>query len=394
MNHPNKATAAFIADNRERAKLDDRIQRVAFPVPFNDPRVRGYPSVRVQTYCNSSGVSIDYIHALPQEQDEDDELETGNDDHYDPDEPSIAKFIADRKRWLAEPAASMAKLADRIGEFPIPFNDPRVQKYITQSDIPTEYLDYAPHDQVRSGQDGIHSAKAWLLGWLVLAEMFYCHNTHYPPTFPGIVEIALVLLPQAERFASVVKSTVYAALKSHAYIIVPCLDSLKQIHQYFKKVRDAKLARNVNEKEVSRWWPQLRSGELQDSYFKDGSLYRYHVVPHAGTKPGVWIEVAPFDKPDFYSHLSPFAAVLNAFRSLCIWKEARIGSASRKSSPTLYAALREAQIPESDLFQFETMHNTRWKPSSGSSDMLQKYGFDSGLDFSGGDPSGGDAKGV
>lgn len=138
--------------------------------------------------------------------------------------------------------SSMAKLSNRVNAFPIAFHDERVQKYDTQLSAP---IDYVPQDDVneleiledersptsirhgvicednnsetkskklagsrgsrptltpskRNGR-GPDSARAWLLGWLVVAEMYYCHVTHLKPHFHLAVQIAHVLLPQAER---------------------------------------------------------------------------------------------------------------------------------------------------------------------------------------------------
>ena len=136
--------------------------------------------------------------------------------------------------------SSMAKLANRLTAFPIAFDDKQVKRYDTQLSAP---IDYVPQDQVdeletveddrpptsirqiRENKDletksnkssasrgsastttpsqrngrGFESAKAWLLGWLVVAEMLYCHITHLKPHFHLAVQIAHILLPQAER---------------------------------------------------------------------------------------------------------------------------------------------------------------------------------------------------
>lgn len=138
--------------------------------------------------------------------------------------------------------SSMAKLANRVSTFRIAFDDERVKKYDTQLSAPIDYVSKDEVDELEIIEDdrtptsilqkvvhddkgletkskkstrsrgsaptitpskrngrGPDSARAWLLGWLVVAEMFYCHITHLKPHFHLAVQIAHILVPQADR---------------------------------------------------------------------------------------------------------------------------------------------------------------------------------------------------
>lgn len=70
---------------------------------------------------------------------------------------------------------------------------------------------------------------------------------------------------------------------------------------------------------------------------EDGNIHRYYVVLHARADSSL-----PYRTSGFYSHISPFSALLNAFRTLSVWKT-RFESSSDSS---LYAALQAARVPE------------------------------------------------
>ncbi|KAE9394457.1 hypothetical protein BT96DRAFT_186309 [Gymnopus androsaceus JB14] len=217
------------------------------------------------------------------------------------------------------------------------------------------------------------------------------------------------LAPSASitAFISFLYKMLYMLRSIVTYSSSLCLDLSEKMARYFHAVHNAKLDKST-EAAASDWWHELRDGTLQEGSFKDGNIYRYHVVAHASTVDDVRLILSPFGTSDFYSHLSPFAALLNALRTLYVWTQSHESDAyPPQSDPTLYAALQKAQIPNrhqimeqmrsihtslmSSLVQIKaaTKYNRIWTPRrggggrSGGGDTLQKYGFDDGLDFGG-----------
>ncbi|KAJ3912257.1 hypothetical protein F5877DRAFT_84996 [Lentinula edodes] len=375
-----------------------------------------------------------------------------------------------------EQLLSMTDLANRINKFPIPFDHDTVQKQISQP------IDYALQHQVDELDDGelgrpavsvltsskrrdnldnqshksstsrasgpeltpskrqgrgAQSAKAWLLGWLIVAKMFRCHVTHHQPYCRLLIQLAHILVPNAEAsndsllllyefmlgmaprtlcihsrlFLMPLLVNIHAALDDHLLLIIPSLALLDNIHVYLEKVHEARRKRNTEKKVgANNLWNELRKGNVDGlSHFKDGNLYSYHVVLCANNAPALNTFFSPYQTSGFYSHISPFAALLNAFRTLYVWKERH-----SKPASTLYSALQYSEVPEPQMI-VETMHaistilmelRTRfisegsqrqspWKPRRGgggsSEEDFKKYGFDF-LDFGGnGDDDKGDA---
>ncbi|KAH7869152.1 hypothetical protein F5879DRAFT_986444 [Lentinula edodes] len=370
----------------------------------------------------------------------------------------------------------MTDLANRINKFPIPFDHDTVQKQISQP------IDYALQHQVDELDDGelgrpavsvltyskrrdnldnqshksstsrvsgpeltpskrqgrgAQSAKAWLLGWLIVAKMFRCHVTHHQPYCRPLIQLAHILVPNAEAsndsllllyefmlgmaprtlcihsrlFLMPLLVNIHAALDDHLLLIIPSLALLDNIQVYLEKVHEARRKRNTEKKVgANNLWNELRKGNVDGlSHFKDGNLYSYHVVLCANNAPALNTFFPPYQTSGFYSHISPFAALLNAFRTLYVWKERH-----SKPASTLYSALQYSEVPEPQMI-VDTMHaisitlmelRTRfisegsqrqspWKPRRGgggsSEEDFKKYGFDF-LDFGGnGDDDKGDA---
>ncbi|KAJ4491410.1 hypothetical protein C8J55DRAFT_556994 [Lentinula edodes] len=370
-----------------------------------------------------------------------------------------------------EQLLSMTDLANCINKFPIPFDHNTVQKQISQPiDYVLQHqvdglddgelgcpavsvltslkrrdnLDNQSHKSSTSRASGpeltpskrqgrgAQSAKAWLLSWLIVAKMFRCHVTHHQPYCRLLIQLAHILVPNAKAsndsllllyefmlgmaprtlcihsrlFLMPLLVNIHAALDDHLLLIILSLALLDNIHIYLEKVHEARCKRNTKKK-----WVQTTSGMNCEKgmWTKDGNLYFYHVVLCANNAPALNSFFSPYQTSGFYSHISPFAALINAFWTLYVWKE-------RHSKPalTLYSALQYSEVPEPQMI-VDTIHaisttlmelRTRfisessqrqspWKPRRGgggsSEEDFKKYGFDF-LDLGGnGDDDKGDA---
>ncbi|KAJ4469517.1 hypothetical protein C8J55DRAFT_492198 [Lentinula edodes] len=308
-----------------------------------------------------------------------------------------------------EQLLSMTDLANCINKFPIPFDHNTVQKQISQP------IDYALQHQVDRLDDGelgrpavsvltslkqrdnldnqshksstsrvsgpeltpskrqgrgAQSAKAWLLGWLIVAKMFQCHVTHYQPYCRLLIQLAHILVPIAEAsndslllLYEFMLGMAPRTLCIHSRLfLMPASTSTwrKCMKQNANRILKKKVGAN-------NLWNELRKGNVDGlSHFKDGNLYSYHVVLCANNAPALNSFFSPYQTSGFYLHISPFAALLNTFWTLYVWKE-------RHSN--------QWQSP--------------WKPRRGgggsSEEDFKKYGFNF-LDFGGnGDDDKGDA---
>lgn len=127
--------------------------------------------------------------------------------------------------------ASFRNLATRLNTFPILFDDARIKSQKSQQSQRIDSLlsqtvnspselgrpssiinEDDTQSQISSGSKARapsltpskrkgtseKTAKAWLLGWLMVAEMFYCHVTHHQFSWVSFVQFAHILVPKSE----------------------------------------------------------------------------------------------------------------------------------------------------------------------------------------------------
>ncbi|KAJ4482376.1 hypothetical protein J3R30DRAFT_3402943 [Lentinula aciculospora] len=241
----------------------------------------------------------------------------------------------------------------------------------SETDAGSSYSTPSKRDQRKSD-----TAKSWLLGWLMHVGMFYCHISHTTAYAHLILQLAHILLPNATKpthdmitfyefilgmkyhslcihsrlFLMPLRSELHHSLDSHLFIILPHIDLLKEMRGYFRYVSGLRLE---DGSELEDTWTTMRKGSLKGyENFTDGSIYQCRVIPHPFALCEVWEDLAY--PRFFFTHTSPYALLLNAFRTLQVWATRQNGfrgtnALSCSPSEVLCTALQKLQILETEV---------------------------------------------
>ncbi|KAH7877338.1 uncharacterized protein C8R40DRAFT_70354 [Lentinula edodes] len=198
---------------------------------------------------------------------------------------------------------------------------------------------YSTPSKRQKGRSNV--AKSWLLGWLIHVGLLHCHISHTTPYANLLIQLAHVLLPNATKttdhiltfyefilgmpfrslcihsrlFLIPLRNNLHSAFDDHLFIILPHLELLKAMVLYFEAVVGRRTRRG---KERQSMWVEMRNGTLPGfDKFTDGSIFKCILIPHPSAITEVQEDLA---YPGFlFTHTSPFALLLNAFRSLHVW---------------------------------------------------------------------------
>ncbi|KAJ3875794.1 hypothetical protein F5051DRAFT_413395 [Lentinula edodes] len=231
---------------------------------------------------------------------------------------------------------------------------------------------YSTPSKRQKGRSNV--AKSWLLGWLIHVGLFHCHISHTTPYANLLIQLAHVLLPNATKttdhiltfyefilgmpfhsmcihsrlFLIPLRNNLHSAFDNHLFIILPHLELLKAMVLYFEAVVGRRTGRG---KERQSMWVEMRNGTLpgfEKFASTDGSIFKCILIPHPFAITEVQEDLA---YPGFlFTHTSPFALLLNAFRSLHIWATHQdirgTDGLSCLPSEMLITALRKLPIPD------------------------------------------------
>ncbi|KIK62098.1 hypothetical protein GYMLUDRAFT_242803 [Collybiopsis luxurians FD-317 M1] len=209
---------------------------------------------------------------------------------------------------------------------------------LTEGDAQTVYSTPMKRDR-----GSLQSSKAWLLGWLIYVRMFYCHISHTAPHAHLLLQIAHILIPNAmvtnnplftvyewilgmdyltlckhsRLFLMPLLNSIYCGLDDYLFIILPSRELLERMFLYFNNLHTRRTT--SGETQFEDMWASLRNGKLFGfpDDFRDGTIYPLLLVPHPFAHIDVRENLAY--PGHFYSHTSPFACLMHAFRTLHIW---------------------------------------------------------------------------
>ncbi|KAF9068131.1 hypothetical protein BDP27DRAFT_1327666 [Rhodocollybia butyracea] len=204
--------------------------------------------------------------------------------------------------------------------------------------------------------------------------MLYCHVSHTPPHANLLLQITHILIPNAMKtnnplftvyewilgmdylslckhsrlFLMPLMNSIHCRLDDSLFVILPrSLSLLGKMMLYFSAVQ----TRGNN---YENMWALIRNRNFPglEDVFDDGNIYPYFLVPHPFAHDEVREGLAY--PGTFYSHTSPFAVLLNAFRTLHVWSTNRNGSRGYNaptcpSEELLAVALRALSLPEEEV---------------------------------------------
>ncbi|KAJ3733810.1 hypothetical protein DFJ43DRAFT_1223081 [Lentinula guzmanii] len=122
------------------------------------------------------------------------------------------------------------------------------------------------------------------------------------------------LCKQSRLFLLPVLTDIHACLNGHTCLVLLAQETLECMTTYFSLV-SVQRARDT-QTSYNRW--HYARYVKANGAFANGQIYRYFLVPHPNTDPMI---LAHIHHPilAFYSHVSPFAFLLNAFHTLAVW---------------------------------------------------------------------------
>ncbi|KAJ4000510.1 hypothetical protein F5050DRAFT_1834200 [Lentinula boryana] len=181
------------------------------------------------------------------------------------------------------------------------------------------------------------NAKEWLLGWLLHVNMLRCPMTLIQLSCVGLLQFAHILIPNAMESS-------HDLLTIYEWVLGMTFGSLcKQSRLFLLPAIIVGITLNL--------WRLMVPLICQ----ANGQIYRYFLVPHPNTDPMILAHIH-HPIPAFYSHVSPFAFLLNAFHTLAVWSSPSDGyrgyidSSVNDRSRVLYQGLSMLNIEPTECY--------------------------------------------